>query len=99
MKKFASMKSNRIKSFEFHFVVFQQCNQMLKTESEESELCDITQNQPMELTTNSSMDHHRPPDFHFNSLPPDHPLSLLPHHRGRQVKEIKKLSDKSLLYY
>lgn len=64
---------------------------MLKTESEESELCDITQNQPMELTTNSSMDHHRPPDFHFNSLPPDHPLSLLPHHRGRQVKKIKKI--------
>lgn len=61
-----------------------QCGQSLKAESEESDIGDSIQNQPVELTTNSSMDSRHELTPHFNSLPLDHPASLL-HHRNAQV--------------
>ncbi|XKL60844.1 hypothetical protein PGB90_007901 [Kerria lacca] len=61
----------------------QNCGQSLKAESEESDIGDSIQNQPVELTTNSSMDSRHELTPHFNSLPLDHPASLL-HHRNAQ---------------
>lgn len=88
------VRMDNLRLYKFNeFFPLLQCGQSLKGDlSDESDIGgDSTQSQPVELTTNSSMDSRHDLTPHFNNLSLDHPIPLL-HHRNPQVSGLVLLS-------